>query len=89
MNIVGMMECLACGEDVQVKRSPKNHHLTLTCSWQKGGCGCQFFSRTADCDELIIKRLKKIDDDVVVGDGATATMPQPKVNTGMFGGFGL
>jgi len=92
MDIVGKMGCMACGEDVLVKRSPKNHHLTVTCSWQKGGCGSQFFSRTADCDELIIKRLKKVETEQTEPSAAAKEapqMPQPKVNGGMFGGFGL
>ena len=90
MNIVGKIDCLVCGHECDAKVSPKNHHITVTCSWQKGGCGCQFFSRTADCDEILSQKIKKqvktTEAEAQSSEDATV-MPEPKVSHGMFGGI--
>jgi len=55
---VGDDVCLLCGMPIELRRNVRGH-IYYMCSWSKDGCGCNFQSRTDDCDSLFLKRLGK------------------------------
>jgi hypothetical protein len=54
----GNLDCQACGADVKLKCSTRGLPY-YNCDSKEGGCGSQFFARTADAQKHIASKVKK------------------------------
>lgn len=56
--VIGDAKCGMCGKPVKVRISSKNK-LYANCIEAQGGCGAQFFSRSAVADKLMARSIEK------------------------------